>query len=393
LGSKVRLLDKVLSRIGRLDRDSVQGYVEGLVRQRQEAEEILDQIDEGILLVERSGLVRYANRRAFLSLGFQRFYKDRSQAADLAGDPAIREFLRERLSHPERRVTEEFQVLEPRELSLRIHWIPLEVEGEAEALVRIEDITQERSRNDDDARVKRIEGLIRLAGGVAHEIGNPLNSIQIHLELLKRECEKLPQGKQGRLKKLIDVITAETRRLDDITRSFLKATRRPPLRFRKESVNAVLRGAVDLMRPELAKNGVRARVTTDEGLSPFLIDPERLRQALINLVKNAVEAMPKGGELRISTKGKERVCLIRFEDQGVGIDENDLPHIFEAYYTTKNEGSGLGLAQVYETVREHGGRIDVKSERGKGTVFTIALPVREEKLSLPQPKEASERAR
>jgi len=100
-----------------------------------------------------------------------------------------------------------------------------------------------------------------------------------------------------------------------------------------------------------------------------------------------VEAMPKGGELRISTTFREKLCLIRFEDEGEGIDEEDLPHIFEPYYTTKEEGSGLGLSQVYEAIREHGGRIDVKSRLGKGTVFTLALPVRQERLSLPQPEE------
>ncbi len=390
MGTKVDFIDKVLSRIGRLDRESVQSYVGGLVRGRREAEEILDHIDEGVILLDREGFVRYANRRAFLTLGFQRFLKERSQIVELTEDPAIKKFLRECLKEPSRTVTGELEVLEPREMSLRLHWIPLEVEGKEAVLVRAENLTQEKAKSDEEARLRRIEGLIRLAGGVAHEIGNPLNSIRIHLELLKKEFAKLPKPRQSTFKRFVDVISSETQRLDDIIRSFLKATRRPPIRFRKESLNELLQDAIGLLGPEMENQRVRSKLLLDESLPPFLLDPDRLRQALINLIKNSMEAMPKGGEIRISTKAKEKLCLIRVEDQGVGIDERDLPHIFEAYYTTKNEGSGLGLAQVYETVREHGGRIDVKSERGRGTVFTIALPIREEKLSFPLPKRGGE---
>ena len=98
--------------------------------------------------------------------------------------------------------------------------------------------------------------------------------------------------------------------------------------------------------------------------------------------------MRRGRELTISTHLKNKLCLLRFDDQGEGIEEKDLPHIFEAYYTTKKEGSGLGLFQVYQAVQDHGGRIDVKSQLGKGATFVLSLPVRKERLSLPQPNEA-----
>jgi len=224
---------------------------------------------------------------------------------------------------------------------------------------------------------------------VAHEIGNPLNAIQIHIGLLKDEISKLTKVRQNEFRRLTEVIASETRRLDQIVRSFLRATRRPPLRFRLESLNDILEEAVDFLRPEMTKRKTRPKITLDKKLPPFLLDRDRLHQTFINLIKNGMEAMPKGGTLNISTSLREKLCLVRFEDEGKGIEEQDLPHIFESYYTTKEEGSGLGLTQVYQTVREHGGRIDVKSTPEKGSIFTLVLPVRQERLSLPQPRNPS----
>lgn len=391
MASKVNFIDKVLARIDRLDRESVQGYVSDLVRERKEIEQVLDQTNEGILLLDHNGIVKFVNRRGFLWLGFQRFLKGRSRIEELVEEPLVRQFILDRLKRPEEPASEEFRVLTPREMFLRVHWSPLDTEEGAEILLRIEDLTEERSRSVEEAQVRNTESLVRLAAGVAHEIGNPLNSIQIHIGLLKEEISKLAKTKQREFLRLTEVIASETRRLDQIVRSFLRATRRPPLRFRVESLNDILEEAVDFLRPEMEKRKTRPKTTLDKRLLPFLLDRDRLHQAFINLIKNGMEAMPKGGILGISTSLREKLCLVRFEDEGRGIEAKDLPHVFEAYYTTKEEGSGLGLTQVYQAVREHGGRIDVKSTPGKGSVFTFVLPVRQERLSLPEPRNAFSR--
>lgn len=385
MAQKINFIDKVFSRIDRLDRDNIQSYISGLVQAKKESEQVFDHTGEGILILEE-GVVRYANRNAFLWLGFDRLIKGRSRIEDLIQEPLVKQFVLKRLRTPAERASEEFQMLTPREIEVRLHWIPLEGEDEKRVLLRIESLTRERSRFDEDARFERVESLIRLAAGVAHEIGNPLNSIQIHIELLKQEVLKLAKTKQKSFDKIIHVIASETKRLDQIVRSFLRATRNPPLRFRLESINDVIEEAIEFLHYELEKKKVRIKLSLDKDLPQFLMDRDRLHQTFINLIKNGMEAMPKGGELRVSTLLKDKLCLIRFQDQGKGIDEKDLPHIFEAYYTTKEEGSGLGLAQVYQAVREHGGRIDVKSERARGSIFTLVLPIRKERLSLPQPR-------
>jgi len=387
LPSKVDFVDRVLSRIDRLDRLSVQNYVSGLVREKKQIEDVLDQINEGVLLLDAEGNVKFANRRAFSWLGFQRFLKGRSSVLTLTDDPGVREFLLDCLERPGSVVSKEIEVLSPREMFLWFHWIPLDSENGSDTLIRIENLTQVLGRNEEEARLQRIEGLVRLAAGVAHEIGNPLNSIQIHIDLLKREIQKLPKLKSPWLTKYLEILGSETKRLDQIIRSFLRTTRRPPSRFRRESINEVLEDAVKFLSPEMNRQKIRVKLYLEKNLPEFLLDRDRMREAFINLIKNAIEAMPDGGALKVSTSFRERLCKVRFEDEGRGIADDDLPHIFEVYYTTKDEGSGLGLAQVYQVIREHGGRIDVKSRLGKGSVFTVALPIRQERLFLPQPKQ------
>jgi len=141
------------------------------------------------------------------------------------------------------------------------------------------------------------------------------------------------------------------------------------------------------LEPELKAAKIRLATQWDERVPEFLLDHLRIHQVFLNIIKNAIHAMPKGGSLRIGTELKGKLCLIHFHDTGVGISDQDLPKIFDAYYTTREGGSGLGLMIVYQIVREHGGRIEVSSKLGKGTRFTVILPIRKEKLRLPEPVE------
>jgi signal transduction histidine kinase len=153
--------------------------------------------------------------------------------------------------------------------------------------------------------------------------------------------------------------------------------------FKKENINDVLEEAVRVLEPEMKKGRIQLVMKLNRRIPEFLLDAEKMHQAFVNIVKNAIQSMVRGGILKIQTDLKGRVCEIRFKDQGVGIPKKVLPHVFEAYYTTKEEGSGLGLVVVHSAVNEHGGRIDIKSKVGEGTEFTLLLPLRNEKLPLP----------
>ena len=374
---------KLLKHLDRIDRESIEKCVRDLAGENSVYEEIFQSLDEGVILLDAEGAVRSMNRQAGAWLGL-----DPEAAAGKVLSTALLEsefagFLRENFPGAKGRVTADIPLLAPREMQLRVILAPLENLEEKRVLILLADMTSRRESAANDERLARIESLVSLTAGIAHEIGNPLNSIAVHLELLKKEVRLLPQPKRGAFEKTLDVLQSETSRLDKIVRNFLRVTRKPPLRFKSENPNAIVEEALEFMGPELQAQKIRIQFRPDRTLPDFLADRERLYQAFINLIKNAMEAMAGGGSLGIHISHRGKIVFLRFRDEGSGIAEEDLPHIFDAYYTTKEGGSGLGLMTVFNAVREHGGRIEVNSRRGKGTTFTLLLPLRQPKLQLP----------
>ena len=220
---------------------------------------------------------------------------------------------------------------------------------------------------------KRIAALGRLTAGVAHEVKNPLNSMTIHLELLRQKLERgapVPDVRQH-----ADIIGNEIRRLDAVVQGFLKFARPEDMRIERLSASAMLADVARTIRPEAEGGGVALeQATGDERLS-IEADATMLRQALLNLAVNALQAMPKGGHLSLGCReGRDGRVEIHVRDSGVGIPPEHLARIFDLYFTTKQRGSGIGLSMVFRTVQLHNGDIDVESTPGVGTTFTIRLP-------------------
>lgn len=376
-------IHKLLHRLDRLDRESVQNYLADIGRENSTFHEILEALGEGVVLTTSKGRLIFANRQASLWLGIPAKVSEQTQLADHVVDSDLSKFMAANLPQLKERLVGDIQILVPREMTLRVMMSTLNKQSdEKEILILLSDISAFTDQADEN--LKRMHALSSLAAGIAHEIGNPLNSISIHLEILKKEVRGLPDNKKAAFEKTLSVLNSETSRLDRIIRNFLKATRKPPLRFKSEDLNQILGESVRFMQPEFKDKGAKLVLKTDKNLPDFLLDRERLSQAFINLLKNGLESMPQGGSLTVTIAHKENVASVSFKDDGSGIPEKDLPHIFEAYYTTKEEGSGLGLMTVYTVVREHGGRIDVSSKVGKGTLFILHLPIRQPKLQLPQ---------
>jgi signal transduction histidine kinase len=149
-------------------------------------------------------------------------------------------------------------------------------------------------------------------------------------------------------------------------------------------LNEVIADALSFLKPQMDVAKVLVKFSGDKGLPGFLMDRERLYYAFMNLLKNALEAMPHGGGLKIAVTHKQHCAIVTIADTGCGIDEKDLARIFDIYYTTKPEGAGLGLMMVYDAISEHGGKIEVASKLHKGTTFKVLLPIREPQLQLPQ---------
>jgi len=216
---------------------------------------------------------------------------------------------------------------------------------------------------------RKLAALSRLTAGIAHEIKNPLNATMIHLELLKQRLASAPESLEH-----VSVIVAQVRRLDEVVQGFLKFTRPEELKLQPVYLLTLFEGLMPIIRAEAGKSQVDVRLDVPPDLPPVSGDPNLLEQAFLNLALNACQAMPNGGRLRISARAKpNRQMEIEVEDTGIGITPEQLTRIFDLYFTTKNQGSGIGLSLVYRTVQLHDGEIEVQSVPGRGTTFRVRL--------------------
>ena len=219
----------------------------------------------------------------------------------------------------------------------------------------------------------KLAALGRLTSGVAHEVKNPLNAMMIHVELLKERLEDA----EADVKQSLEVIGSEIRRLDRVVQGFLKFMRPQELTLKPVDLNAMLQSVGALLEAESQSHGVRFVLELDPALPPVSADEELLRQAFINILQNAVQAMPSGGAVRIRTRPEDTDWVrVVVTDKGVGIAPEDLDKVFKLYYTSKPGGSGIGLSVVYRILQLHDGTVEIKSHPGRGTALVVRLPVR-----------------
>jgi len=226
------------------------------------------------------------------------------------------------------------------------------------------------------ARVsERLAFVGQLAGGLAHEIKNPLGTLHLNLQLLKEDLEKAASPKEKRLCKKIDVLQRESKRLEEILNDFLRYARGPQPNLAEQNVNRVVDDVVSFIAPEMALHKVQVETHYDENIPKLKLDADLMKQALLNIVINAQQAMPDGGEVVVQTSRQGDVVQIDIIDTGEGIAEEKMDKIFNVYFSTKKTGTGLGLPTARRIIEEHRGAIKIQSEVGKGTCFSIELPV------------------
>ena len=274
---------------------------------------------------------------------------------------------------------------EPRFLSFYV--VPLSALDSAEkgAVIILRDVTRDRAQEASLLESERLNAVRLLAAGVAHEIGNPLNALNIHLQLLERELKKNESGNRSDLMELVDVARTEVSRLDLIITQFLKAIRPSKPALSKTSVTTVLKETLSLLKQEIDNRSAHVELELPTDLPAIRLDKDQIKQAFFNIIKNGLQAMPDGGLLRISAAASDHFLAVAFRDNGSGISPEDIGHIFEPYYTTKTNGSGIGLMIVQRIIQDHGGRMDVHSEPGVGTTFTVFLPLDERRVRLLKP--------
>ncbi len=228
----------------------------------------------------------------------------------------------------------------------------------------------------DDRGEDRVGTWSALVGGLAHELKNPLSTLNINLQLLREDWSEQSGPLAGRSIRKIDVMLQESKRLERMLADFLRLTSPSPLDRKPCDLNRLIEDVLSFMEKELSRKKIDVAIQVDHRIGLVEVDENLIRQVIINLVKNAMEAMAeKGGSLTVQTALDGREIRIELIDTGIGMDEATLAHAFGVYFSTKAYGTGLGLPMVRRIIERHGGSVDCESARGFGTRFILRLPV------------------
>lgn len=391
--------DRFLSKLSKVDRQGIESFLTNLVREKQFLQVVFNAMLDGLVVLRPNLEVLYINNSAVELLGISRRSRIyREHFSSLVDVQEFRDLLARFALNREKIMRAEIEIPEPNPRWLDVSILPLDEELGHQAgssVVIIHDNTEVHLAHEQREKADRVDTLARLTASLAHEIKNPLNSLQIHAQLLKRALQEQRQRKNDRerIQKSSEVILEEISRLNSVVNDFLTAVR--PTRPMKNAadINRLIEHVYATLQPELESRGIDCRLRLDRDIPPVQIDPAQVTQAMLNLVKNAMEALQEQRDtlrelseapaglrqwrpaMEIQTRIVDDQYLVKISDNGPGIAEEEVKRVLEPYYTTKFSGTGLGLAIVSRIVEEHGGTMEIESRVGAGTVITLSFPL------------------
>ncbi len=384
-------LDRVLGRIDTLDTINLTNLAQRLARERALLETIFNTTLEGIMVIDGLGVVHYANTASRKMAGIKE--KDIGAALLWRLIPGLRDSLglAEGQALKSSVSSREIELTYPEKRYVRLYILP--IDGDEDLIdfedikdrfvVIISDVTREKLSNEEQIESEKVSSILLLAAGVAHELGNPLNSITIHLQLLERRLKRLEQGEDAeKLQESVKICREEVGRLDGIIDNFLEAIRPREPDVQVIDLNEPLSDVLQFYANELSDRGISVEVEVGSEPPVVAADRNQMKQAFFNVIKNAVEAMEPGGVLTVKNRFDDESVYLEFSDSGSGIGQEDLPRVFEPFHTSKKSGTGLGLMIVQRIMRDHGGQIGIDSEEDIGTVVTLEFPKQSRKFRM-----------
>lgn len=381
---KGQKLERILGRLEDLDSVNLTNLVQRLAHERKLLETVLNTVKDGVLVIDAEGTIEYSNNAAHGLIGL----KEESEATLWKHAPGLRESIDvEGLNHlgEGTLITREFELMYPERRIIRFYLSRMsdDQSDKDRYVIVLNDVTEDRLSTKEKLENERISSIFMLAAGVAHELGNPLNSINIHLQLVERELSKFRNKIDG--SKIVDSITVchnEVKRLDGIIHNFLNAIRPRMPELYDLSILEVLDEVLGFLAQELEDLAIKVEIQLNNEIPTIKGDRNLIKQALFNVIKNAMEAMDNGGELRISTQTNDEFLTLKIKDTGVGIESDKIGGIFDAFTSTKDSGHGLGMMVVQRIMRDHGGQVGVDSQAGEGTTISLSFPLSSRRIRM-----------
>ena len=379
--------EKFLTNLPKLSTDQIHSHFTNVIKQNKEISQILESIELAITTVKPDGTVMHLNHEAEKLFKIHREKAKGKNALEIVHSPPLQQLLKRVLFQRDKVRNVETELSPGPYAIAKVNGFPIAEEGRITGFVFVvEDITEDRNKVRKGMHEKSIVSLTTLMAGVAHEIKNPLGAIDLHVQLIHRLSKKMATLHKRELQELTGILRDEINRLEMILNNFLFSAQPLKARRQPERLNEIIQKAVQLLTPEIERENIHVRLSLSQEVEVLTLDRNHIRQALINILQNAIYAKDtkkEQNEILIETRRKADRVILVIKDNGIGIDKKDLSYIFDPFFTKRPQGTGIGLTIVYKIIKEHGGEIVLSSEKSVGTEFKIEFPLKSNKY-IPQ---------
>lgn len=377
-----KIIDRFSKRFDDLDQSNRQAYLLRLVRERGLFETVFNAIEDGILVIDRELKLRYFNHSAEKLLALP------ADTANIRFSQLLPGIDWKQLLHSGENawhqvVRQELEIRYPESRFVQFYLTPLDADTGL-AVVILHDVTENRRRTGAELEQETVKAVSLLAAGVAHEIGNPLNSLYLNLQILEETLNSSDHTEidPGEVTSMLEICKSEVERLDSIIHSFLGAIRPGKGVFSPVDLRELVVEVLNFMRPEIEARKVEVKCSWNSPFPPLSGDREQLKQAFYNIIRNAVQAMSNGGTMAVYGYSSPEFLCIEFADSGKGMTPEALRDMFIPFKTSKASGNGIGTMIIERVCREHGAEFGVVTEAERGTVFQIRFPTGAKRVRL-----------